>query len=57
MGRCLTAPQLFPISVSFTRDQDIAYHVAIQWPNSCIIPEKNAFGYPLTVHKGFIFSG
>ena len=28
---------MVPISVSFTRDRDIAYHVVIQWPNSCII--------------------
>ena len=33
-----TRPKLVPISVSFTRDWDIAYNVAIQWPNSSIIP-------------------
>ena len=30
LGHCLTRPQLVPVSVSFTRDLDIAHHVAIQ---------------------------
>ena len=30
LGHCPAMPQLVPISVIFTRDGDIAYHVAIQ---------------------------
>ena len=37
LGHCLATPQLVPFSISFTRDRDIAYHVAMQWPNSCMI--------------------
>ena len=37
LGHCLATPQLVPISVCFTRGRVIAYHVAIQGPNSLII--------------------
>ena len=33
-GQRLATPQLVPISTSFTKDRDIACHVALQWPNS-----------------------
>ena len=30
LGHCLATPQLVPISISFTRDWDNAYHVVLQ---------------------------
>ena len=37
MGHCLATPQLAHISISFTRDRDIVYHIVMQWPNSSIV--------------------
>ena len=50
--RSLSRPTpLVPISVSFTRDRNIAYHVAIQWPY--ILDSKRNFQYPFNTRNPY----